>query len=292
MGSTSYGYSVDSERRRVIRVAELAALSALVAVVCWLVFPRELADTLRRAELDAVTLSYSVAWLKAEPDDHELRLVLARDLIELGRFEEATDQLAYVEAHSDQPALRDQQRWLQARLPFVALMAMAPAERDGSVQYARARVMFAKVHPERLNLPQLQRYAEMALLLGNLNAALEAYHLLAARTPPAAPWYRQAGDALLARGRYARASEEYILAMRAQESGAGRGDFLKAVSTLQAGGLSGQALEVAARWETAFLNDPEVLYRLMSLARAAGDGVRAQHYAVLLLRLRNDGVPQ
>ena len=73
--------------------------------------------------------------------------------------------------------------------------------------------------------------------------------------------------------------------MRAQQDGAGRADFLKAVSTLQAGGLSGQALGVAARWEGTFLNDSEVLYRLMSLARAAGDGVRAQHYAVLLLRL-------
>jgi len=78
--------------------------------------------------------------------------------------------------------------------------------------------------------------------------------------------------------------------MRAQQDGAGRADFLKAVSTLQAGGLSGQALGVAARWEGAFLNDSEVLYRLMSLARAAGDGVRAQHYAVLLLRLRKDEV--
>lgn len=40
MSSTSYGYSVDSERRRVIGLTELAALVVLVAVVCWLVlFP-------------------------------------------------------------------------------------------------------------------------------------------------------------------------------------------------------------------------------------------------------------
>lgn len=290
MSSTSYGYSVDSERRRVIGLTELAALVVLVAVVCWLVFPRDLSDTLRNADLDAVTLSYSTAWLKAKPDDHALRLVLARDLIELGRFAEADTQLDYVAANTSQPSLLDQLRWLRARLPFVALMAIAPAERGGSVLSTRARVALSKVQPERLETAQLQRYAEMALILGNLDLAVGAYHLLAVQAPPAWQWHRKAGDALLARGRYARASEEYILAMRAQQGGAGRADFLKAVTTLQAGGLSGQALDVAARWEGVFLNDSEVLYRLMSLARAAGEGARAQHYAVLLLRLRKDEV--
>ena len=292
MSSTGYGYSVDSERRRVIGLTELAALVVLVAVVCWLVFPRDLSDTLRNADLDAVTLSYSTAWLKAKPDDHALRLVLARDLIELGRFAEADTQLDYVAANTSQPSLLDQLRWLRARLPFVALMAIAPAERGGSVLSTRARVALSKVQPERLETAQLQRYAEMALILGNLDLAVGAYHLLAVQAPPAWQWHRKAGDALLARGRYARASEEYILAMRAQQGGAGRADFLKAVTTLQAGGLSGQALDVAARWEGVFLNDSEVLYRLMSLARAAGEGARAQHYAVLLLRLRKDGVPR
>lgn len=290
MGSTSYGYNVDNERRRVIGLTELAALGALVAVVCWLVFPRDLSDTLRNADLDAVTLSYSSAWLKAKPDDHELRLVLARDLIELGRFEEADDQLDYVAANASELALIDEQRWLRARLPFVALMAVTPGDRQGSPVGARARVEFAKVRPERLEDAQLKQYAEMALLLGSLEQAVAAYDLLAARVPPASQWHRKSGDALLARGRYARASEQYILAMRAQPEGAGRDDFLKAVATLQAGGLSGLALDVAARWEGIFLDDPEVLYRLMNLARAAGDGVRAQHYAVLLLRLRQDGV--
>jgi len=290
VSSTSYGYSVDSERRRVIGLTELAALGTLVAVVCWLVFPRDLSDTLRNADLDAVTLSYSTAWLKAKPDDHELRLVLARDLIELGRFAEADKQLDYVAANTVQPSLLDELQWLRARLPFVALMAMAPAERGGSVLSARARVALAKVQPGRLETAQLQRYAEMALIMGNLDLAVRAYHLLAIQAPPAWQWHRKAGDALLAQGRYARASEEYVLAMRAQQGASGRADFLKAVSTLQAGGLPGQALGVAARWEGVFLNDPEVLYRLMSLARAAGDGVRAQHYAVLLLRLRKDEV--
>ena len=114
MSSTSYGYSVDSERRRVIGLTELAALVVLVAVVCWLVFPRDLSDTLRNADLDAVTLSYSTAWLKAKPDDHALRLVLARDLIELGRFAEADKQLDYVAANTVQPSLLDELQWLRA----------------------------------------------------------------------------------------------------------------------------------------------------------------------------------
>ena len=290
MSSTSYGYSVDSERRRVIGLTELAALVVLVAVVCWLVFPRDLSDSLRNADLDAVTLSYSNAWLQAEPDDYPLRLLLARDLIELGRFEEADQQLDYVAAHTSSVALVAQQKWLKARLPFMALMAMEPARRDGSEVSLRARRTFADVEPGSLDDEQLRRYAEMALLLDNLDATVQAYHLLAARRPPASQWYRQAGDALLAQGRYDRAADEYLLAMQAQETAEGRRrDFLKALATLQGGGLMDRALNVAAARQAVFVNDSEVLYRLMNLARAAGDGDRAQYYAVLLLRLREEG---
>lgn len=169
-------------------------------------------------------------------------------------------------------------------------MALAPAQRDGSEFNGRARAAFGQVLPDRLNDAQLPRYAEMALLLGKLDAAVRAYHLLATRQPPAPRWYRAAGDALLAQGRYEQAAEEYLLAMRAQETVEGRRrDFLKVLATLQAGGLMDRSLNIAARWEENFLDDPEVLYRLMNLARAAGNGDRAQHYAVLLLRLREEG---
>ena len=50
------------ERRAVITTAELLALGVMVVVVCWLIFPRDLADSLRAAEMDAVSLSYSNAW--------------------------------------------------------------------------------------------------------------------------------------------------------------------------------------------------------------------------------------
>ena len=67
------------ERRAVITTAELLALGIMVAVVCWLIFPRGLSESLRTSEMDAVSLSYSNAWLRAQPNDFPLRLLLAEE---------------------------------------------------------------------------------------------------------------------------------------------------------------------------------------------------------------------
>ena len=78
MSSMSYGYNVRTERLRVLGLPELFAFLILIGVVCWMVFPRDLSSSLRSARLDAVTFSYMQAWLKAKPDDHELRLLIDR----------------------------------------------------------------------------------------------------------------------------------------------------------------------------------------------------------------------
>ena len=130
MGSKSYGYTVRTERLRVLGATELLACLLLIIVVCWLAFPRDLAITLRNARLDAVTLSYMQAWLKAKPDDHELRLLMARELIVLGRFDEADVQLDRVEAAD--AGYQSQVRWLRLQWDFKRLMAMEPELRDAS----------------------------------------------------------------------------------------------------------------------------------------------------------------
>ena len=83
MSSMSYGYNVRTERLRVLGLPELFAFLILIGVVCWMVFPRDLSSSLRSARLDAVTFSYMQAWLKAKPDDHELRLLMALSLIHI-----------------------------------------------------------------------------------------------------------------------------------------------------------------------------------------------------------------
>ncbi|WP_290537898.1 hypothetical protein [Alcanivorax sp.] len=50
MSSKSYGYTVRTERLRVLGPTELFACLLLILVVCWLAFPRDLAVTLRNAQ--------------------------------------------------------------------------------------------------------------------------------------------------------------------------------------------------------------------------------------------------
>ncbi|MBL7251336.1 tetratricopeptide repeat protein [Alloalcanivorax marinus] len=292
MSSKSYGFSVAHDRWRVIGPLELLVLALLVVLVCWLVFPRDLSSILRNARMDAVTLSYARTWLQARPDDYELRLLMARDLIELGLFEQAEEQLDYVAGQSNQRELLNLQAWLRARLPFVALMALPAEERADSPISVEAGFALRRVDPTDLGDDEVRRYADMALLLGNLDAAVRAYHLLAERQPSPSTWYRQAATDLLAHGRYRAAANEYLLAMESQTDPAlRRADFLQALATLQAGGLLDQALAVGRRQGPAFADQPEVLYRLMNLARAAGDHRQAQFYATRLLRLDADPTP-
>ena len=280
------------ERRAVITTAELLALGAAVIVVCWLIFPRDLADSLRSSEMDAVSLSYSNAWLRAEPNDFPLRLLLAEELIELGRFDEAYEQLDYVAANAGSDRFLLRRQWLQARMPFVALMAVPPEYRHDDPLQEQALEALLALRPADLDYRQLERYAEMALILGRPDRAVAAYHQLAERQDNPAGWYRRAGDAFLARGRYQDAAREYLLAMGARAGTVGaRDDFLTAMATLQAGGYLDQALREARRHERAFLADNEVLFRLMKLAQAAGNAERAEYYASLLLRLRDRLVP-
>ena len=292
MSSTRYGSNVTDERWRVIGPSELVVLALLVVLVCWLVFPRDLSSVLRSARLDAVTLSYARSWLQAKPDDQELRLLMAADLIDLGLFQQAAEQLDYVADHAERGDLLNQEAWLRARLPFMALMAMPVAERAGSPLAARASAALRRVDPVPLDDQELERYADMALLLGNLDAAVRAYHVLAERQGAPADGYRRSAAQLLAHGRYRAAADESLLAMESQTDAAERqADFLQALATLQAGGLLDQALAEGRRLWPTFADQPEVLYRLMNLARAAGDHAGAQFFAARLLRLDGTGAP-
>lgn len=283
---SSYGFSVARERRRTTGPAELIAGLLLIAVVCWLVFPRGLVSQLRSARVDAVTLSYAGTWLRARPDDYAVRLLLADRLIDMGLADQARRQLDYIGAHTDDPRWRAPQRWLSARLLFARLMAVVPEKRDNNPLKARVWRAVDRIDAKTLDNAQLQQYADMALALDRLDLTVNAYHLLAARPPSSASWYQKAAVALLAHGRYQAAADEYV---RALDASAGQADagryFLKALATLQSGNRLKQAMQLAVRRQGPFLADPEMLYRLMNLARAAGDTSRAEFYARRLLHL-------
>ncbi|WP_040296603.1 hypothetical protein [Alcanivorax hongdengensis] len=285
MGSTSYGYNVRSERQRVIRGAELLTLLLMIVVVCWLVFPRDLSSSLRNARLDAVSLSYMQAWLKAKPDDYQLRLLLANELINYGRFSAAQNQIRYISRHAG-GVYDNAIVWLELRRDFQRLMALQPEQRDGTMLNYAAVTALRQVDTAQLDKAQRAQYGEMALLLGELNLAVTMFDGIAESDEHPEQWYARSARLLLANGRYRQAGDEYIKAMDARAIYALRKQyFLDAMDTLEAGGLHHHALVLAATRERIFYHDDEVLFRLLKLAQAGGDLQRAQHYALLLMHM-------
>lgn len=283
---TSYGFNVARERLRTSGPMELIAGVALIAAVCWLVFPRNLVSSLRQAPVDAVTLSYTDNWLRAKPDDYALRLLLANRLVDMGLLDRARAQLGYIRTHTTDPQWRAPQRWLSARLAFGQLMALPPAARTASPLESEVRRDFVAIDPRDLDDDQLEQYADMAINLGRPAAAVQAFNLIAGSRPQPAFWYRKGAAVLLSRGLYREAADQYLRAEKAEPDHAGaRRDFLDAVGTLQAGNLLPAALDLARRQRGPFMGDQEVLYRLMNLARAADDHGQAQFYAERLLQL-------
>lgn len=288
MSSLSYGYNVRSERLRVMGLHELLAFLLLIAVVCWMIFPRDLSSTLRNARLDAVTFSYMQAWLKAKPNDDELRLLMARELIMLGRFQEAENQLVLIAGHGH---FHDGDvGWLRLLKDFHRLMALPPRDRVGTMLEYETVERLNAVDWGALTRPQREEYADMALALNQSEMAAMAYSRIAVQSDTPAQWHEQAAAVHLAHGNYQAAATSYLRAMDA------RGDydvrkayFLSALDVLVAGSLHAQALALAERRERSFIADKEVVYRLMLLAQAGGDMARAQRYAVILLNLPGVG---
>jgi len=292
VSSTSYGYSVRTERLRVVGLPELCAFLILIGVVCWMVFPRELSSSLRSARLDAVTFSYMQAWLKAKPDDHELRLLMARELILQGNFVAADDQLSYVE-RARNGRYDNQIAWLELRRDFTRLMAITPDDRLGTMLEHDTLAQLRSIDWGALNNDKRVAFADMALALGDVDLAVQAFARLAENAANPSRWHVKSAKVLLAHGRYSESADAYIAAMDSRGNYLVRKRyFLAALDALQAGSLHRKAMRLAGARERSFYNDKDVLYRLMTLAQAAGNMAAAEHYAVLLLQLPDIGQPR
>ncbi len=288
MGSKSYGLNVRTDRLSVARLPELAILLTVILVSFWLVFPRNLSDILRNSHLDAVSLSYMQAWLRAKPDDYELRLLLARELIELGEYQQASYQLELI-PRGEQFGFETEIAWLTLRRDFIQLMAIEPPQRPGTALYPRTREGLQALDINSLSAERADQAAEMAMAMGLVDQAVRLYRQLAVNGYGTEKLHALSARLLLGEGRYLEAAQAHLEAMDASDDYAARRmAFLSALEVLQAGEMYEDAVRVMRERDQAFLQDKDVLYRLMNLSLACADVPQAQHYAVLLLRLPED----
>ncbi|RMH37571.1 MAG: hypothetical protein D6690_01995 [Nitrospirae bacterium] len=264
----------------------LFALGVSLALV--LLFPREqvldmLAET---AHPVPETVMFTQNLLRHDPDNEKLRLLLARQYLALGDWEQAWNS---VDPLLDHP--------IPDRKTDAMLLALEIAERQyfsgsssiGEKERIKTKIveLLRALTSQAVPLELIPSLAESALAIGELAVAQAWYRKGAERaTTHLDEWYRKIGDLALAQGAYRQAADAYFSAQAQSHTlAAQRTYYLEGLRALQAGNLLEEALVAAEQHLDGLDRDPSVLEFLVVLGRAAGHGEFAQRYVKQLLRL-------
>lgn len=283
-----YLYAAQSERERLFTPVIVILFGLAMALALYLVFPeKRLEERLAKAQkADSLTIAYLNSWLAAKPDDDDLRLVLAKQNIQLGYYDTARAALQPLLTTSN-PRLQNEVRWLQldmAEREAYALPALSP-ERVAAMEKVRIELRaLAKLDQ---TLARRELLAKKALALNDMPLAAQLYRQLAMANPNgSAEFFIQTADILLATGDYRAAADMYFKARQKTTSyERQRSLFLKALSILRSGNLLIDALKQAELQIGNLSEDNQTLTYLAQLARAANQLDLAERYAKRLLRM-------
>jgi len=237
-----------TKNSRLLNPWALAVVAVAVGGLLWATFQREEVFQPDGREPDAVSANYAELLLAAHPDDDHLRLQLVDLLIRLGDYEKARKHL---EAWP-KPVPEVQAYY---RLELDALVAAST--NDLIAQQALVERLQSFDH-RKLQLPQLQNLAKLALTLQAPAFAASVYEEIADREPKlrieslksAARWY-------LAAEQPGRSAEIYLQLKRETQVPAERREYAElAFKSLLAAGQGDQAAQVLSD-ELPQLNNPQ-----------------------------------
>ena len=277
-----------AERPRLLSSWTLAGFALVVLLPLALTFPKqELLRQAAREKLgDPLTANYLANLLKTDPNNLELRLLLAEHKIHLG---ELGDIPAILE-----PALRSADPDWQAKgrlTEYKYLTAQATLSKEGSSQHAllmeRRRAALVLLAGRPWPMQTLMYLAGQAAELHERAIVARLYRSIA-ESPQHTPveWYAETAARVLGEGDYELAAQLYFIARQKASSLSKQREFLVAgIKALMANSLFSQAMQAADQYLGNLGDDPETLYFLAQTARAANDPVRADRYARQMLHL-------
>ena len=283
-------------RLRATRQEHLVGLPALllmllvILAVFYFLFPRRPVYELPQyaGKPDPLSIAYLRAVLRGKPGDHYLRLMLARQLLDLGQYEEAARVLEPVP--DDNPALSPRKALMMAEIRLLR----AWASRD---QAARQRARDAlwegllRISTEHFERADLKRLISLALQLGDPALAARISRRLASEdSARAAYWWGQAGRWSLAAGDPRAASRDYFRAAQASsDDAAARKLALKSIEAALAANRPGEAHSLARYFLHRWPDDEALLRMGVRTALATGHPRDARHWnARYLERHPND----
>ena len=268
----------------------IALLAAIIGIVLFLIYPRQ--DLERRiagAPNSAISTAYLDNLLRSDPDNPHLRLLLARRQLQTGETGKARETLQPA-LDSSNPELHREALWVLWELSEIDLSRL-PAKASTHRQQLRdelRRQLHVLVN-EPWPTDRQMELASKAFQLDDRALGAELYQKLAKAindpTKAAALFERAAGEAL-ASGDYRGCAELFILARNSTPDAAkARRHFHAAVKALQSGNQMLAALELGEREIGVLADDPETLFMMTNLARAAGQPAVADRYVRRLLQL-------
>jgi predicted Zn-dependent protease len=276
------------ERPRLAPPWAIALIALLVVGLMVLIFPRQaliqrMVTATEQSELGA---AYLDNLLRTDPDNPELRLVLARQQYRSGKLDsaEATLRVAF---SSPQASVREDAAWLLWSIrvhEFERLEADSPQRSEALAALRRQLAELASRPWSETMTLELARYA---LGIGDDETGLRLLEELAQRRSDAGPelFERAAGEAL-GRGQYRAASALYFAARgRAATLAERRRTYIAGLHALQQGNLMNEAVAAGERELKDLGDDRDALYALIELARAANRIDIADKYARRMLRI-------
>ncbi|MDZ7859004.1 tetratricopeptide repeat protein [Sphaerotilus sp.] len=281
-------------RARILSTSGLLAVSAMVLVLLVTLYPRqELIERLRgEPRNDALSVSYLANLLSSEPDNDELRILLAERHFALKQADRAEQVLSPLQTRAPAGGADTALRLSRLRYSLLELRANAALPGSDSARLLRAQLVDAL--RERLALPwstpDLLLFARKATALEQLPLAQRFHALIRFDDQGAqAPWFEEAVRTAIWAQDYQGAVTLHQRAMQIAPSEAQRRWHLReGLRILQSGNLLGEALTLARRHDDLVGRDAGLLDYLTRLALAANRPDQAQDYARRLLQMNGN----
>lgn len=298
MQSTSYEFTARAkpgpERPKLMSGWTLAGFAVLVCIPLVMIFPKkELLEQASQQRLgDLLTINYLSNLLKTEPNNLDLRLLLADHKIFL---DDLADIPALVQPALDSTDPEWQTKGLLAEYKYLTrLFVLTPKDSPQLSQLLeRRRAIFFRLANRSWDVPTLIYLAGQADQLHERGLATLIYQSIsdASESAPLG-WFVASAKRALSAGDFQLAAHLYFIARHRTYLRDRQREYLIAgLRALMSGGLYEQAMQQMDRQVGDLEDDSDTLYELIHLARAANDQLRAVRYTKRLLHMSQKEQP-
>lgn len=285
------GFPALPERLRFATLGQIIGFGLLTTLVFTVIYPEHsLQRHLERsARTDNVSIAYLFAWLRADPKDNYLRILLAQRLFDKGDISQSRQMLNPIfKVTTLNTELRSKADILLLNILERQLWTFKPKSAAFNNALKHYLSQLRKVSHYTWPQARLEVFAKNAFAFGDTQLAKELYYQLIFSTKTInIQWFENIASLYLAEKQYRAAARTYLQAMPYTTTLVERKRlFLLGVKALQSGNLLADAVAAGQTYVGLLANDAEVLEYLTRLALAANKPNIAQYYVSLLLKQR------